>query len=334
MALRASEPALTTTSTAPRRREIWASVHPPIGTSGKVQRASRVILPSMPTSPGPEFWQQAFHVDNLEDFTAAVGPYMPLVGWGPLHLSQATVAAIAWEEPSSVYGIAAAAALAGDGATNHDRLIVQPLINNLLPYCYMRQGQEMTTLVIPNVYRCSIQALSGGQQVDNVVGLRGTAAGQQVAAAAALKTAWEAATGPISQQMTAYVVQSYYVVDLSSLTGGITTLGSTKVGAIAGSLSTNAACALVKWNGGSRSRSTRGRMFFGPLGETNINADGRTLSPAYITALTTAFTNFMSSLSGAGFNLCVISPTLSSATNVTTFSVESVIGTQRRRIRS
>ena len=107
-------------------------------------------------------------------------------------------------------------------------------------------------------------------------------------------------------------------------TGGITT----------SSKSTNGACALVKWNGGTRSRSSRGRLYFGPLREAQIAADGRTLEPGNATAITTAFNAFRSSLSSAGFTLCVISPTTSSAFDVSSVSVESIIATQRRRIRS
>jgi hypothetical protein len=41
---------------------------------------------------------------------------------------------------------------------------------------------------------------------------------------------------------------------------------------------TRAAAAIIKLNGGTRSRSTRGRIYYGPIMENDINADGATLT--------------------------------------------------------
>ena len=180
----------------------------------------------------------------------------------------------------------------------------------------------------------SIQATSGGRAVDNVIGVRGTASGQEAAAAAAVKAAWEATGGPCKARTNQYVMAQYYVTDLSSTTGGIATLTSSTTGAIIGSLSTNAACALVKTNGTNRSRSTRGRLYAGPLAESEINADGRTLQSGTVTTLQAAFTQFKTALASANYPWVVISPTLGSATLVSAISVEGTIATQRRRIRS
>jgi hypothetical protein len=190
-------------------------------------------------------------------------------------------------------------------------------------------------LVIPNIYRGSIQMLSGTRQIVNVVGLHGSTSGQQVAAAAALKAAWEMTAGPIKSLSSFVGVTQYTVMDMSSTTGGIATLASTAFGGgTSQSLSTRAACALVKWNGASRSLSTRGRMYFGPIAENDINTDGATLVTSSLNNFTTAFSNFRTSLSGAGFTLCVISRKLAIATDVSNHSVETIIATQRRRIRS
>jgi hypothetical protein len=191
-------------------------------------------------------------------------------------------------------------------------------------------------LVIPNVYRASITMLAGTRQIVNVVGLRGTSGGQQAAAAAALKTQWEASTGPMSALSGLVTASQYQVMDLTTVTGGIAVVSSTHAGGVGttNSLATRGACALVKWNGSSRSLSTRGRLYFGPIMETDVNSDGATLGATSLTNINAAFTTFRTGLSGAGFTLCVISRKLATATDVTNHSVEATIATQRRRIRS
>lgn len=190
------------------------------------------------------------------------------------------------------------------------------------------------TLIIPNVYLCSISATSGGQPVVNVVGLRGSSSGQEVTAAAALKTAWKVASGPLSRLTSSYQLVEFRAMDLSSANGGIAINPDTTLGGITtGQISTNAAAALVKFNGGTRSRSSRGRLYHGPLVEGQINPDGRTIASSELPLLNTAYTNFRSSLSGSGFTLCVVSRKLSAAYDVTSSTTESVIATQRRRIR-
>lgn len=198
-------------------------------------------------------------------------------------------------------------------------------------------GYSMATiLVIPNVYRCSINMLSGTRQVVNVIGLHGSGAGLQNTAAAALQTAWEITGGPLKLLSQLVTMNDYQVMDLSSATGGIAVRTSAATGGVStsNSLATRAASALVKFNGSSRSLSTRGRMYFGPIMETDVNTDGATLNPATQVALQNAMVAFRNSLNGAGFPLTVISRKLAIATDVTGSTVEAVIATQRRRIRS
>jgi hypothetical protein len=198
-------------------------------------------------------------------------------------------------------------------------------------------GYSMATiLVIPNVYRCSIQMTAGGRQVVNVVGLHGTSAGQQAAAANALKAAWETTSGPLHFLSSLVTANLYTAMDLSSTTGGIAQTSSTTTGGISAtnSFSTRAASALVKWNGASRSLSTRGRLYFGPIMETDVNPDGGTLVSGSVNTFNSAFQAFRNSLTSAGFTLCVISRKLATATDVSNHTVEGVIATQRRRIRS
>lgn len=195
-------------------------------------------------------------------------------------------------------------------------------------------GADMTTLVIPNAFQVTIEGVCSGQTVDNVIGVTnssGTAAG----AAAAVKTVWEAVGGPLKLMTNLLQIQNYHAVDLSSTSGSIADVASTTLGGntTTPTISTMAACALVQWNGSSRSRSTRGRLYLGPVTEGNINSDGRTLASASVTAYLAAFNQVITQLNAANYPLAVLSRTLSTAYPVTSAAVESVVATQRRRLR-
>jgi hypothetical protein len=126
-----------------------------------------------------------------------------------------------------------------------------------------------------------------------------------------------------------------HAVDIGSSSGAIVDLADTTAGGATttNSLATRGACALVRWNGSTRNRSSRGRLYFGPIMEANINSDGATLASTYQTQFTTAFTNFRNSLNTAGYGLVVLSRKESLSHAVTSHAVESTIATQRRRIR-
>jgi hypothetical protein len=128
---------------------------------------------------------------------------------------------------------------------------------------------------------------------------------------------------------------SITAMDLSSLSGGITVLADATLGSVSSTnaLATRAASALIKLNGGTRSRSTRGRLYFGPIMEADIQSDGATLDTTRATGITNAFTAFLASLATANFPLVVASAKTSTATTVGSIAVEPIIATQRRRIR-
>jgi len=198
-----------------------------------------------------------------------------------------------------------------------------------------KASNDMAVLLIPNVYRVAIEAESGGQAVTNVVGVQNSA-GTALGAAQAVQTAWKVATGPLTQLSSLYALKGFRSLFLGSLNGDIAFVADASLGgtAISPEKATNASAALIKWNGGTRSRSSRGRMYLGPLRENDINADGRTLTPLRRTAFETAAAAFRTSLASGGYPLVVISPTTSTAFAVTSSAVETVIATQRRRIRS
>jgi hypothetical protein len=192
----------------------------------------------------------------------------------------------------------------------------------------------MPQLIIPNTYRVAIEAASSGQDVVNVVGVKGTAPGQQAAAAAAVKTAWGTSVSSLNGlHCSTYATVNFHAMDLSSSNGGIADVTGGNAGLAAPPLATNGACALIKWNGGTRSRTTRGRLYWGPLTEAQVDADGRTVASATRTSLLAAANAFISSLTASNFTLVVISRQTSTATPVTSAAVETILASQRRRIR-
>lgn len=248
----------------------------------------------------------------------------------------------AWDNPFGPAGAAISAGLAAKGQVGGTQLgaaAVSSVLNNW----FSSASQSLTaipleqrmTLILPNVYLVSIGAQMGGRAVVNVIGVRGSSAGQENAAAQAVRTAWKVSGGPLGSLPSVYNLVQFQAMDLSSATGGIYTQADTTAGTTTSEgASTAAASALIKWNGTSRSRSTRGRMYFGPLRESQINPDGRTLTSATISALNGCFTAFRNSLSSSGFTLCVVSRKTATAYDVTAHNCEATIATQRRRIRS
>jgi hypothetical protein len=195
-------------------------------------------------------------------------------------------------------------------------------------------GTAMPALIIPGAYQVTISMVSGGHAVENVIGVvngGGTAAG----AAAAVLAAWKVATGPLSRLSSLVAMTGVRAVDISSGSGAIVTVNDTTAGSIGStnSLATRGACALVQFNGGTRSRSSRGRLYYGPIMESDINVDGATVGGATVANLATAMTAFRNSLNSSGYPLNVLSRKLSQAFPVTSQSIETTIATQRRRIR-
>jgi hypothetical protein len=201
---------------------------------------------------------------------------------------------------------------------------VQPLI----------QESPMSQLIVPNCFQVTIQMAAGGHVIENVVGVQnggGTAAG----AAAAVLAAWKVASGPLAGLSSLVTMVQVRAVDIGSANGAIVVVPDTTAGGVTtgNSLATRGACGLIQWNGGTRSRSSRGRLYYGPIMETNIDTDGATLVGTTPTTFKNRLTAFQSSLSGASYPLVVLSRKLSQAFAVSSVTCESTIATQRRRIR-
>lgn len=193
----------------------------------------------------------------------------------------------------------------------------------------------MVTLVIPNTCQIVAEHECSGQQVINVLHFTGTGGVMPGATAAltAFKNAWEKAGGPLKLKQPAVKMVGYKYTNLSSITGETGFLGSNTTGNGAISLSTMASSALLKFGGGTRSRSSAGRLYHGPLDEGQIGTDGRTMNITASQAIQLGYMTFLSDMAAAGLNLAVASRKNSTATNVASISVASVIATQRRRQR-
>lgn len=285
---------------------------------------------------GPEFWDHQFGIASFDEFKPLATQYLGGFGVFGLQFPNEVLAQIAYNSPYSALGLYIGGRIAASGYVGTDQQqSTTDVINSLQPFVVgdLLGRSAVAGLVIPNCFQVAIQFTDSGHAMENVIGVE-NASGTAAGAAAAVKAAWEVAAGPHSLRSSSTTMVNYHAVDISSLSGTIADLASTTAGgAGAGPLSTRGAAALVKWNGSSRARSTRGRIYTGPLREAEINNDGATLASAAITALNTAFTNFRNSLGTAGYPLVVLSRKTSTATVVTQHSVESTIATQRRRIR-
>lgn len=291
-----------------------------------------------------DFWN--FIAPNKADFIAKVAPALPQTYLLPGQIGpvpNTLFAELAYDQPFSAAGILARVYY--EGAST---LGLTPSQSDVLANALNQQGSAFTkqgawqigesgvVLVIPNTYRVAIRMTAGGKDITNVIGLRGSASGQQAAAAAAALAAWKVATGPLTALSSLVTMADVTAVDLSSAAGGIAIVPDSTNGGVSStnSLSTRAAAALIGWNSGTRSRSARGRMYLGPIMETDIQGDGATLQTTSVTKFNTAMTAMRNSLSTAGFPLVVISAKNASTTDVTSHATQTTIATQRRRLRS
>jgi hypothetical protein len=173
-----------------------------------------------------------------------------------------------------------------------------------------------------------------GQKVFNVIGIHMPGPYVVPDVLTAVKTAWEATLGPLKTRPNTLTMVGYHGVDLSSSTGSVGFLGSNTSGGQSGDVSLLSAAGLIKISSGTRARRANGRLFHGPLVESQINADGRTLSGTWPADLTTAYTNFKTAMTTANMPWVIISRKYSSTADVTSVGVRSVVSSQDRRLRS
>ena len=287
------------------------------------------------THPGPAFWERAFGIESEAEFETAADRYLPdVLPFGNLGFN-AAIAETSYQNPFNPAGLAIQAGLISDGYQGSERSAANSIFSVLQAGLVQNeQGATMGQLVIPDCFQVTIQMTAGGRAVENVIGVR-NASGSAAGAATNVQSAWEQSSGPLAELSSLVAMVNYHAVDIGSGSGAIADLASTTAGGISASpIATRAASALIQWNGSTRNRSSRGRLYFGPIHAGALNSDGATLDSTYATAYDHAFTLFTNSLSANGYPLVVLSRVLSQAFNVTSHAVEATIATQRRRLRS
>lgn len=295
------------------------------------------------------FWD--FIAPDFTGFRAALEPYVPdHVQAGPLSLSRESLIDLAWLAPASAAGLAgrlfyqAGNVQGSDQSTslsllqaqldNLARGGVQPL-GNASSGTDLTEGVNVTQIVLANTYEATVRMVSGGRAVDNVFHFTGTGSGQEQACCTALQTSWKGSGKPFAYMDNKVSLVSFQVVDLSTINGGIYTIADTTAGSkTAASIATRAACVLVQYNGQTRNRSSRGRTYFGPLYEAEVDIDGATLTGSAQTLFAGYFTTFRAGMTTAGFTQCVLSRKLVASFAVTFQRIQPTIATQRRRLRA
>jgi len=174
-----------------------------------------------------------------------------------------------------------------------------------------------------------------GQKIMNIIGLRvDLNSGTRTPAVTLgyVRDAWEINNGPMKKHLNNTAMVGYHYTDLRFADGATAFLGSGTAGTTFNDPATLGACAVVKLSGGTRARSEHGRIFHGPLGEGEVNTDGRTIASSTVTSLAAAYELFRTTLLTNGYGLAVISRKNSTSKDVNNVGVNSIVGTQRRRI--
>jgi len=90
---------------------------------------------------------------------------------------------------------------------------------------------------------------------------------------------------------------------------------------------------LVRKNTGLGGRHGRGRLYHPGVFTGILNADADTIAPASVTAMANGFQQFFDDIQTAGHTPVLLHSDATAPTVVTGIAVESVVATQRRRIR-
>lgn len=189
------------------------------------------------------------------------------------------------------------------------------------------------TLVIGSSCQVGIEMTCSGQKVMNVIGIHMPGPFLVPDVLAAVKTAWEASNGPLARHPNSTVMVGYHGTDLNTVDGAVGFLGSAAIGSKGTDISFMAACAVVKLSSGTRARSQQGRLFHGPLVESQVSPDGRTLSTDGLNDLNSAYTGFHAAMIAADMPWKVLSRKFSIGTEITNVSVGTLLGSQHRRLR-
>lgn len=294
------------------------------------------------------FWD--FIAPDYGGFRAAMEPVTPAtVSAGSWELSRDQVIDLAWLNPASLAGIAARLFYQGGGVQAQSQSscssLIQAQLDNLVrggsnPLGPAVAGSDLTAgvtvpqIVIANTYRVTMRAVFGGQAIENVYHFTGSAPGQEQACATQFQAAFKNVAGPIRLWDNKFTLVEFEAVDLSSINGGIWVINDTTAGTrTAAECSGRQVCALITYNGQTRNRSSRGRLYHGPLYEGDIATDGATLNTTPQGLISTSYSNLRNLMISNGFQPCVLSRVLVQTFAITQARVENTIATQRRRLR-
>ena len=186
-------------------------------------------------------------------------------------------------------------------------------------------------LIMSDHFLVAIKGESGGQDVVNVIGVKGPS-DTAISVATSVLGAWKTAGGPMSKLPNTYSLVEVRAMDLSSASGDVYAVADSTAGTLSGALATNGSCALITYGSGTRAKAEKGRMYFGPLREIEINTDGRTLANAG--QFTTALQAFRTALEASlNRKWVVISRKNATSVEIASMTTQGIIATQRRRIR-
>jgi hypothetical protein len=186
--------------------------------------------------------------------------------------------------------------------------------------------------IIPNVYRCALVSIATTyvpRTVYNVLHVS-----QPTGDETDLGTSLDAtlSNAMFTLMSSNYVTQRVEITKLDGTSASVSfPFTSPPNGGAAGVPVPEAACS-VGLKTVARGRSKRGRVFVGPVPEGYI--DDGTLDVASVAAMQTAWTSFLTALSGRPVpaNLVVASYLTATALTVSTINVKPYVATQRRRL--
>lgn len=192
----------------------------------------------------------------------------------------------------------------------------------------------MPQLIIPNAMQVSLHFTVSGQETVNVLGFtKDDPAITASMAADIVHNAWTATGGPHKLLTPQVVLNKVKATDISSADGEIFERGVSVPGGATGTVGNLAVSAVVRVGSGTRSRSGKGRVYFGPIGSQDIATDGRSYPLQAQTNVRTAFLAFQTATNNGNLTWSVLSRKLLVATEITSVSVAPIIGIQRRRLR-
>lgn len=186
----------------------------------------------------------------------------------------------------------------------------------------------------PGSFQVTLNLLQGTQVAAVVLGLKGAGGFiTQPELVAIRDLAWNAFRPLISNSTTCTGATAR---NTSAASGPVIEAGApaTPAGGSANVTGLASGCSLIKWGTDLGGRSGKGRTYLPGLPVGSVGTDGRTYTPAHITAMQTAISNYLAAGGWpTGVRPAVISFTKGTASPITSGAPSPIIGLQRRRMR-